>query len=891
MMNADGTEDGVTTTLQEAPPGVSAPPAGAAGLTTLDIMAIIPCFKQPGLLAEALESVLTQRGPYRVGGVVVDDGCPYGQTRDVGLSYARRYPDQIVYLRRLNGGLSAARNSGIDFTLAALPNCRSLYMLDADNRLLPDFLNKAQAALDSAPEEIGWIYPDFDFFGFEENYSARGEYSHFMHILENYCEAGSLVARRVFETGLRFDEDMRAGFEDWDFWLRSAQRGFRGRHLPASGFRYRKRAESMLTGSERVRATILGGMRERYRKHLTVPALARLEAAEVPRFAVFRLDEDRVDHVLDPLAAPARSETPVQAQTRFVEAQRTPQSVHFPAFCCFATGPALDMLARGGLLQNIFYQAQIAMRDAHFVAVTVVASGREELALRSVPAPAPAASAREAVLVFARSNLLAEVARDPSPAWIEGLLADTEGGPILAGISVTLPTALVRPAEPVGLPMLRAIEGLRARTQTRSALAADWREEWRRSRVTAHEAYHELTGCGAILPHINRGDGRDIAFMLPLFEFGGVEKVVFGYAAVLRRLGWRPHLFITGAQRVTLLDDQLDVFESVNFFPGDGIEGGDYNKLHLGAPVSGFALWRDPRDAIGLLATMDVVLNTHTLGGHGIMQALRKQGLKTYLGLHLVEKGPYGQPLGNPHIALAYESAYDGFVVISEKLRDWCVGQGVPAAKVMKVLNAPSYQADPLAVVAALAERPHRAGPLRVLYLGRLDVQKGLERLRDMVVQTMGPDIEWRLVGKAVLNDTALDLTTTGIVVEPPAMTGEALTELYAWADCVVLPSRFEGVPLTILEAQRLGCVVLATDVGAVSEIVEDGVDGYLIDANRTDFAIVGDFVARLRQLAAHRALLLFVGQAAARRVGRSRWEDNMHEWLGRLNAALPEAA
>jgi glycosyltransferase involved in cell wall biosynthesis len=56
------------------------------------------------------------------------------------------------------------------------------------------------------------------------------------------------------------------------------------------------------------------------------------------------------------------------------------------------------------------------------------------------------------------------------------------------------------------------------------------------------------------------------------------------------------------------------------------------------------------------------------------------------------------------------------------------------------------------------------------------------------------------------------------------------LAELLSWADVTVLLSDYEGVPLSILEAQRLGVVVIATDVGAVSEIIESGRNGILVD-------------------------------------------------------------
>jgi glycosyltransferase involved in cell wall biosynthesis len=53
--------------------------------------------------------------------------------------------------------------------------------------------------------------------------------------------------------------------------------------------------------------------------------------------------------------------------------------------------------------------------------------------------------------------------------------------------------------------------------------------------------------------------------------------------------------------------------------------------------------------------------------------------------------------------------------------------------------------------------------------------------------------------------------------------------ELLSRSDIVVLASRFEGLPISIIEAMRAGLPVVATDVGGVSELVHDGVTGYLV--------------------------------------------------------------
>ena len=73
-----------------------------------------------------------------------------------------------------------------------------------------------------------------------------------------------------------------------------------------------------------------------------------------------------------------------------------------------------------------------------------------------------------------------------------------------------------------------------------------------------------------------------------------------------------------------------------------------------------------------------------------------------------------------------------------------------------------------------------------------------------------------------------------------------------------VLPSNWEGFPLTILEAMRAGLPVIASDVGGVREAVVDGVTGYLVP--RDD---VHALAARLRRLICDHELRAKLGQRA----------------------------
>jgi glycosyltransferase involved in cell wall biosynthesis len=128
--------------------------------------------------------------------------------------------------------------------------------------------------------------------------------------------------------------------------------------------------------------------------------------------------------------------------------------------------------------------------------------------------------------------------------------------------------------------------------------------------------------------------------------------------------------------------------------------------------------------------------------------------------------------------------------------------------------------------------------------------------------------------------------------VEPPVSEPAALDALHAWADVLVLPSRFEGVPLTVLEAQRMGCAVLATQAGEIAEIVAHGVDGLLVrQQGRAEEEVVAEMAAWLRRLAADPGLLLELGRRGAARVAASGWERTMEDFLRHLDRAVPPRA
>jgi glycosyltransferase involved in cell wall biosynthesis len=87
------------------------------------------------------------------------------------------------------------------------------------------------------------------------------------------------------------------------------------------------------------------------------------------------------------------------------------------------------------------------------------------------------------------------------------------------------------------------------------------------------------------------------------------------------------------------------------------------------------------------------------------------------------------------------------------------------------------------------------------------------------------------------------------------------IPDLLRAADVFVFPSRWEGNPLSVMEAMAAGLPVVATAVGGVPELVEDGVSGILVP-NEDHNALVG----ALQQLVQRADLRAQMAHAARRR-------------------------
>ena len=171
----------------------------------------------------------------------------------------------------------------------------------------------------------------------------------------------------------------------------------------------------------------------------------------------------------------------------------------------------------------------------------------------------------------------------------------------------------------------------------------------------------------------------------------------------------------------------------------------------------------------------------------------------------------------------------DFLVTVSDDLRRKAVSMGAAAEKTRAIVNGCDlsvfHTGDRIEARRKLQLDPHSAA---VVYIGRMDVRKGLRELIDAgaSLHPQRPNLQIYLVGEGPdrpLLEAAIQAHNAGAYIH--ALPGCAPDEVPLWmaaADLVALPSYMEGCPNVVLEALACGRPVVATNVGGIPEIMSD---------------------------------------------------------------------
>ena len=186
--------------------------------------------------------------------------------------------------------------------------------------------------------------------------------------------------------------------------------------------------------------------------------------------------------------------------------------------------------------------------------------------------------------------------------------------------------------------------------------------------------------------------------------------------------------------------------------------------------------------------------------------------------------------------------------------------------------------------------------PVRLLSVGRMVEKKGTDVLIEALA-LLPKELEWRLehVGGGPLSARMKTLAESRFIADRirwlgPLTQAEVL-ERYRAADLFVLASRIaadgdrDGLPNVLMEAQSQGLAVLATEVSAIPELIEDGITGRLVAPENPEA-----LAQALAALIADPALRARLGKAGQERVrARFSMQAGIERLAARFGLAAPD--
>ena len=223
-----------------------------------DVSVLVTLYNYEHLVADTLDSIVASRGlSFEI--VVVEDHAT-DNSRAVAEAYLEGHPDVAIVLlaKAANEGLAAARNTGIEACRAPL-----VMMMDADNLVYPTCLARLRAALDADPG-AALAYSALEEFGSDAHLRSAYAWNPEWLCSANYIDAQAMIRRDVLRAvgGYRTDDPLVFGWEDWELWLRLADRGDRGVLVAEMLGRYRVQSGSMIGLTNLSTAESLAHLRE-----------------------------------------------------------------------------------------------------------------------------------------------------------------------------------------------------------------------------------------------------------------------------------------------------------------------------------------------------------------------------------------------------------------------------------------------------------------------------------------------------------------------------------------------------------------------------------------------------------------------------------------------------
>lgn len=198
---------------------------------------IVPCYNQAQYLDEALQSVLDQTYT-NWECIIVNDGSP-DNTVQIAKQWVAK-DDRFIYLYKDNGGLSSARNFGIEKAIG-----KFILPLDADDRIASSYIELAVNAFEK-DYSLKVVYCKAEKFGEQTGIWNLPPFTLFNLSRNNLIFPSGMYRKTDWEDIGGYDPKMIYGWEDWEIWIALLKNGGKVKQLDEVGFYYRIKSVSML---------------------------------------------------------------------------------------------------------------------------------------------------------------------------------------------------------------------------------------------------------------------------------------------------------------------------------------------------------------------------------------------------------------------------------------------------------------------------------------------------------------------------------------------------------------------------------------------------------------------------------------------------------------------
>ena len=218
---------------------------------SVTVSIVIPCYNHGKYIQETIDSIDAQKINYPIEIIIVDDGSSDADTLQK-LDDLKQFNYTIIH--QTNGGPGKARNTGIEIAVG-----KYILPLDADNKLNPDYINKAVPLLEKNQADIVYAAPVF--FGDTSIKNRQFKVRPFDDlglVTGNCADACAIFRKEVWAKNGGYDAFMPSyGFEDWDFWIAASKNNFVFHFINEKLYYYRIVQNSMISAFDNKERTVI----------------------------------------------------------------------------------------------------------------------------------------------------------------------------------------------------------------------------------------------------------------------------------------------------------------------------------------------------------------------------------------------------------------------------------------------------------------------------------------------------------------------------------------------------------------------------------------------------------------------------------------------------------